>query len=474
MSMANVLIRFLGVACILGVNGGAAGASSREKPVLGAGEVTAKDVYIRSGPSTNHYVICKLQAGDRVILVGEEGEWHEILPPPGTFSLISGEFVDTVDNRVGVVNADNVRVRAGSLLNETKYTVQINLSRGDEVTILGRNPDGFLRIEPPPGATLWVNRGMVKPAPNALARPTSPSEGTSPIALDGSTLDAAGEGQVPAPPSRAAEGAAVSATDARDTKVTTGPTIASPTNPNSGASSATVKSPKPPANSAVRTGPSSPWSEADAASSSPLAGLPPTPQRAALQNIDANMKAEFTKPAAERQFQPLIEQYRTIAQQQEDEFGQVYAQKRLEQLSNMQEIVDAVQRVSGLDEGAEAKRREFLAGRANLPYVSLSAAPSGPDAQGELRVSALYPPGSLPRRYRLVDPTTPHGQTIGYVELPSDSTMAIESFLGRYVGVRASERKLQIGGVDPVPIYVARELMLLQPAAPTAGSSGRE
>ncbi|MDO8630297.1 MAG: hypothetical protein Q7R41_07375, partial [Phycisphaerales bacterium] len=146
-----------------------------ERTVIGEAEITANDVYVRSGDSLNHYTICKLKAGDRVTVVGERGEWYEILPPEGTFSLLSGDYVDTTDNQKGVVNGNNVRVRAGSLLNENKYTVQALLSKGVEVTILGRNPDGFLRIKPPQGATVWVSRAFAQLRSDS--RPTSAQSG---------------------------------------------------------------------------------------------------------------------------------------------------------------------------------------------------------------------------------------------------------------------------------------------------------
>jgi hypothetical protein len=38
------------------------------------------------------------------------------------------------------------------------------------------------------------------------------------------------------------------------------------------------------------------------------------------------------------------------------------------------------------------------------------------------------------------------------------------------VGVRASAQRVQIGGVNPIPIYIARELVLLEP--PTKNDSG--
>ncbi|GAG00500.1 unnamed protein product, partial [marine sediment metagenome] len=89
------------------VLGGRAVGGPPDPPTRGVGEVTGNDVYVRSGGSLNHYPVCKLKAGDRLTIVSGRGNWYEILPPEGVFSLISGEYVDTVDNKDGVVNGNN-------------------------------------------------------------------------------------------------------------------------------------------------------------------------------------------------------------------------------------------------------------------------------------------------------------------------------------------------------------------------------
>ena len=75
------------------------------------------------------------------------------------------------------------------------------------------------------------------------------------------------------------------------------------------------------------------------------------------------------------------------------------------------------------------------------------------------------PHGSLPRRYRLVDPAASEPRTLGYVELPQGSSIEVADFLGKYVGVRASFKHLLSDSVNPVPIYVADELVVMQPGA---------
>ena len=112
-----------------GISTASVSAQSETRPVIAHGEVTAGDVYVRSGPSLNHSTICKLNAGHRIDIVSEELEWYEILPPEGTFSLISGDYVDRGEGQAGVVNGDNVRVRAGSLLHDNKYKVQTMRSK---------------------------------------------------------------------------------------------------------------------------------------------------------------------------------------------------------------------------------------------------------------------------------------------------------------------------------------------------------
>ncbi len=380
-------------------------------------EVIGDDVYVRSGPSLNHYPMDKLKAGDRVTVVGETGDWCEILPPDGLFSFISGDYVDTVDERTGIVNGNQVRVRAGSALPpfaKLKYVVQTKLAKGSEVTILGREPDGFLRIKPPVGTSVWINHGYVEYVPE-----TASSAAPIPVAVTDS--------------------------DAGEPKA---------------AGSKMPGVPDTPKDDKAAVG-------SQAAYRSTLAGLPPTEARDKLENIEEAARAEVAKPVSQRNFEPLIQRYKAVADAEaDDSLAQRYALARVQQLSQMNALIDTVRRMRKLDDEAATKRRGFLEGRAKI-RETLPPIPSEVDAQGELRVSALYPPGSPLRRYRLVDATGARERTIAYVEIPQDSTIAVEAFLGHYIGVRASGARLQTGGVDPIPIYVAGELILLQPPTTT-------
>ena len=384
-------------------------------------EVTGNNVYVRSGPSVNHYPVCKLNAGDRAVLVGEQGSWYEILPPAGTFSLISGDFVDTADGKHGVVNGNNVRVRAASTLPayvKSRYKQQTQLSKGHEVEILERLPDGFLRIVPPRGATLWIHRDLAVEVPaDRLAAGPPPSVAGAIDPPAGRALPVAG--------TQHGGDASVSTNQAtaRLQPQTTSPT-----------------------------------------------GQPLDKARAALERLDALVKAEMKKPGPQRKYEPLVPKYEAIADGSADPVVTAYVARRVDQLRYLIDLTTTLQRIERLNQDSESRRRQLLSERSAIPTVRPSV-PGGFAAKGELRISALYDETIGLRRYRLVDPMARPVRTVGYVELPADTEIQIEDFLGRFVGVRASSTHLQEGGVDSIPIHVAAELVVLRVVGDDAGEA---
>ncbi len=344
-------------------------------------------------------------------IVGRQAPWYEIKPPAEAQSLIHENYVDTVNDKDGVVNGDNVRVRAMSNLPEygkQRSKVQTKLSKGAAVTILGKTDDGFLCIAPPPGVTLWVHEDFIAQLP-----PGTPTPTTTPAEQMDSTL---------IPSTKPASG------------LTTEESAAQPT----------LEAPK-----------------------TPLTAVDVTPQRKELEALDVEARAELAKPVTERKFKPLLARYQVLAEQEEDTFAREYAEKRVRQLTYLVEVAESSRRMHELIEDVENQRREFIEARANLP-AAVPPIPGGFDAQGEVRISAAYPPGAQPERYRLVDPDSTGGLTVGYLEIPRGSKISAADFIGRYVGVRASARKrLHGASTDIIPVYVVSELVALQPASST-------
>lgn len=130
-------------------------------------EITDDNVNIRSGPGTNYYHCGKLNAGDRVTAVASKYSWSHIVPPEGSFSWISKQYVsiDPDNPNMGTVTGDSVRVYAGSDLLKPIHstTVQLHLNKDDKVKLLGEEIDDYYKIAPPSGAYLWVLTQYTKP-----------------------------------------------------------------------------------------------------------------------------------------------------------------------------------------------------------------------------------------------------------------------------------------------------------------------
>jgi hypothetical protein len=141
-------------------------------------EITGDDVYIRSGPGTNFYHCGKLKTGDKVKVVDKQFSWSRIVPPAGSFSWISMQYVRITpgDPSVGTVTGDNVRVYAGSDYVKPLYstTLQGKLSKGEKVKLLGEQMDDYYKIAPPPFAYLWVSTQFTKAVPEPVVTPAPP------------------------------------------------------------------------------------------------------------------------------------------------------------------------------------------------------------------------------------------------------------------------------------------------------------
>jgi uncharacterized protein YgiM (DUF1202 family) len=130
-------------------------------------EITGDDVNIRSGPGTNYYRCGKLNKADRVKVVGSQFSWSRIVPPAGSFSWISKQYVsiDANNPTVGIVTGSAVRIYAGSeeLKPIHSTTVQLKFNRGDKVKLMGEEKGDYYKIAAPAGTYLWVSTQYTKP-----------------------------------------------------------------------------------------------------------------------------------------------------------------------------------------------------------------------------------------------------------------------------------------------------------------------
>ena len=147
-------------------------ATSPEKAVPAfpyVAQITGDDVYIRSGPGTNYYPCGKLNKASKVVVVDSKFSWSCIVPPEGSFSWISKQYVslDPSNPAVGTVTGDAVRVYAGSEQLKPIHSdkMQNKLNKGEKVKIITQDEDtaDYYKIVPPSGAYLWVSTKYIKP-----------------------------------------------------------------------------------------------------------------------------------------------------------------------------------------------------------------------------------------------------------------------------------------------------------------------
>ncbi|MCP4261589.1 MAG: hypothetical protein GY774_29415 [Planctomycetes bacterium] len=142
-------------------------------------EITGDNLYVRSGPGTNFYDCSKLNMGATVKVVGKQFSWARIVPPPGSFSWISMQYVsiDSGNTSSGTVTGDKVRVYAGSDHVEPLHstTLQGKLDRGDKVKLLGEQMDDYYKIVPPTFAYLWISINFTKPLPVKVPQAVTPA-----------------------------------------------------------------------------------------------------------------------------------------------------------------------------------------------------------------------------------------------------------------------------------------------------------
>ena len=152
-------------------------------------EITGDNVYIRSGPGTNFYHCGKFNTGDKVKVTEKQFSWARIVPPAGSFSWISMQYVtiDPANSTVGTVTGDRVRVYAGSDFVKPLYSTKLQgrLDKGDKVKLLGEQMDDYYKIAPPSFAYLWVSINFTKPIPSVEeAAPTVETQAVKPPAVE--------------------------------------------------------------------------------------------------------------------------------------------------------------------------------------------------------------------------------------------------------------------------------------------------
>jgi uncharacterized protein YgiM (DUF1202 family) len=349
-------------------------------------EITGDNLYVRSGPGTNFYYCGRLNKGDKVKVVGRQFSWARIVPPPGSFSWISMQYVkiDPDNPTVGTVTGDQVRVYAGSDHVEPLHstTLQGKLDRGDKVKLLGEQMDDYYKIAPPSFAYLWVSINFTKPLP---AEPVKPA---------------------PAP-------ADAPAVEPQKTKTQT----------------QKPQTPEP------QPEEKAPETETEVEPPAPAVPEPVVTEETMIEKykvLQKQLKAERAKPIKEQDYTTIRKELMEMAESERAGKASRYAEFLLKQVKSL-ELVLAVdkevelqnEQLKNIREKIEKNRAEKLAEFKDLGEFAVV---------GKLETFTTYGPG----HYRILDNT---GRTICYARPSGVSQIKLAQLIGKKVGL--------IGTIEP-------------------------
>jgi uncharacterized protein YgiM (DUF1202 family) len=357
--------------------------------------VNADNVYVRSGAGDNYYPTMKLNKGDKVVVIGEKFDWLKVVPPQGSFSYVGKHFIDKKDNGVGIVNRENVNVRAGSTLNVMKTTVQAQLAPGQEVKILDEVEE-YYKIAPPADAAVYVKKDLVDVVrvmpqvanAGAAQQQTAPKAVETPTGAEKPAAEAAAPGtgvpldQPPAPtPEQIAAGNATT----QPTQVAAGNAAAPSTQP-----TAEVK----------------------------------------FDKLEADFETASGKPIEQQPVAEMLKSYQTLIKDpQLPESMRRVADYRTQVLKARAEAREDFLAVQKKQEEAKVKIQALQAEREEIAQQIQKNDVKIYTAVGTLRTSSIQPGGGT--LYRLTDPQ--NGRTVCYVR--SDDPK-YGGMIGQFIGVK--------------------------------------
>lgn len=452
--------------------------------------VTDEKVEVRAGPGRAYYVVDTLERGDRVRVVQTLYDWSKIEAPASSFSYISQAFVNARgDGSVGVVNTDRQEVKAGSLQGPgVSYKTQAMLNRGDEVKILATEGD-YYKIEPPDNAFVYLPPGSLRPAgprddapPREATRPRD--AGADPDADERAAEDRAEARPTSAEPSERDPVATRDAepsdsADDEDSPVARAEDDAtrSGTNPEAGAGAGAASQDEPGDEPASGEPAGEDEDDADDAASVTLSreGRDQEPgemeidiakgqdidvvtETTALAELEARAIPELKKPVEEQPIQDLLAAYRSLRDREDVELTPSERQLVSLRIAVLQRNLQLREALAKIEASQQAEEEPPAATRDAGEAESPEAPPRDRvaardfDAVGKLLASSVYDGRSLPRMYRLVDPTA--RRTLAYLA-PAD--VDARAMLGKLVGVRGESQydpslKLRIFEVESIEV----------------------
>ncbi|MBO8138122.1 MAG: SH3 domain-containing protein [Desulfotomaculum sp.] len=132
--------------------------------------VTGKYVNLRSGPGTNHTIVGRVYHGDRLTVLGKQGDWYKVRSSSGQTAWIAGWLIKVENTvlpvsrsgdfrgRTLVVTAADVNLRGGP---GTSYPVIGMVDKGDRLPVTAQKGNWY-QVKLGSGSNAWIAGWLVK------------------------------------------------------------------------------------------------------------------------------------------------------------------------------------------------------------------------------------------------------------------------------------------------------------------------
>lgn len=402
------------------------------------GIVTENGAELRAGAGQKFYTVGDMKAGSLVQVHEVIFGWHKVVPPQGSFSYIVKAHVDVQgDASKGRISVERASIKAAGpgLAPEACWRTQVRLSKGDAVRILNEQDDHY-RIAPPTGAYVFLS-------PRSVRRATL------------AEIEAGGFAQTPTPeptpeptPAPKPEPTPTPAPKPEPKPEPSPPTPAPTPTPAPQPEPAPTPEPEPAPQPTPIPAPDRNTQDQTNDESEPaeVPGIPmPEAIHPQLRALESRMKAAERLALHKQPLAQLLADYQAIKSVDgQAPLDEQIISARLMQLKRNQELAAMIERINTLEHEV-ATRPE--------PAHLNKARPQDYIAIGRLSASSVYNGDTLPRLYRVVEPSSQ--RTVAYI-VPGEAVDATRT-LGKLVGVAGEMRydpalKLNIIQVEQIDV----------------------
>ncbi|MCD8159615.1 MAG: DUF4366 domain-containing protein [Clostridiales bacterium] len=135
--------------------------SEEETEVIGTGTVVNVNsrLNLRSGAGTDYSVIGQLLNGTEVEVIGQDGNWYEIVVPEMT-GYVYGDYLDVSEGTV-TIESDSEESLDSDMLTLLLYMMMLGMDTTDDATSDGLTPDGNLTLVDDIGSTTEAGQQFI-------------------------------------------------------------------------------------------------------------------------------------------------------------------------------------------------------------------------------------------------------------------------------------------------------------------------